>query len=120
MASTLAASRPSEKLGTHSTNVFGTSKRINQQGILTSASGPDFGHGTGCPILDAVKGGRARTSCLVSGPDFSRAECHKNESGFSPCLYPPNPRFFSLLLTRSTHARGSRFRNPLHRRMVQP
>ena len=35
MASTLALSRPSEKLGTHSTNVFGTKERINQQTILT-------------------------------------------------------------------------------------
>src|SRR5579863_4402787 len=31
MASTFALSRPSEKFGTHSTNVFATDERINQQ-----------------------------------------------------------------------------------------
>jgi hypothetical protein len=34
MASTFALSRPSEKLGTHSTNVFGKDERINQQGTI--------------------------------------------------------------------------------------
>ena len=56
MASTFALSRPSEKLGTHSTNVFDTRKRINQQGsrrfrILSPAQGLD---GTSKPEPDSL------------------------------------------------------------------
>jgi predicted ester cyclase len=43
MASTFALSRPSEKFGTHSTNVIGTKRRINQQGGSMGLQGaPDI------------------------------------------------------------------------------